>query len=258
MQPSLRSRQHSLISQLADCIETVWQDGLSLAPYNIPKDLGYIEGCLEEEKVVIENRCYQTPQFRKLHMELAQIGNGLDILHCVMFPNADYHLPIFGTDLVGRRGGGISAAIVDLSPISADRSLPTAYRSALDSLPNVEFSQPRALPEWGDIFSEYCLFVRPANAAEEVQFLQRVKDFLSVHCQIARQSQPLTAAPDILSAMAGQRYYCTKQQQNDKTRRILEKSFGTEWTERYMTTMLFDMDLSVEAERQTSDVIQSK
>ncbi|HEY9647192.1 MAG TPA: phycocyanobilin:ferredoxin oxidoreductase, partial [Chroococcidiopsis sp.] len=27
---------------------------------------------------------------------------------------------------------------------------------------------------------------------------------------------------------------------NDKTRRVLEKSFGPEWTERYMTTMLFD------------------
>jgi phycocyanobilin:ferredoxin oxidoreductase len=40
--------------------------------------------------------------------------------------------------------------------------------------------------------------------------------------------------------LAGQRYYCEKQQQNDKTRRVLEKSFGTEWTERYMTTMLFD------------------
>jgi len=34
--------------------------------------------------------------------------------------------------------------------------------------------------------------------------------------------------------------YCEKQQQNDKTRRVLEKSFGTEWTERYMTTKLFD------------------
>ncbi|MEO1094618.1 MAG: phycocyanobilin:ferredoxin oxidoreductase [Cyanobacteria bacterium J06638_28] len=258
MQPSLRSLQHSLISQLADCIEAIWQDGLSLAPYHIPEDLGYIEGCLEEEKVVIENRCYQTPQFRKLHMELAQIGNGLDILHCVMFPNADYNLPIFGTDLVGRRGGGISAAIVDLSPISADRSLPLAYHSALERLPDVAFSQPRDLPEWGDIFSDYCLFVRPTDAAEEAQFLQRVKDFLSLHCQIASQSQPLTAAPDILNVVAGQRHYCTKQQQNDKTRRILEKSFGTEWTERYMTTMLFDMGTSMETERQTSDIIQSK
>lgn len=254
MQPSLRSRQHPLIRQLADCIEDVWQSSLELSPYTFPNDLGYIEGCLEEEKVVIENSCYQTPQFRKLHLELAQIGNGLDILHCVMFPNSDYNLPIFGTDLVGRREGAISAAIVDLSPINADRSLSEDYQATLAPLPLLPFSQPRDLPAWGDIFSDYCLFVRPMGAAEEAMFLQRVKDFLTLHCQIASTCQPLTSPREILGVVAGQRNYCTKQQQNDKTRRILEKSFGTEWTERYMTTMLFDMDM----ERQASNIVQSK
>jgi phycocyanobilin:ferredoxin oxidoreductase len=43
-----------------------------------------------------------------------------------------------------------------------------------------------------------------------------------------------------MTVLAGQRYYCMKQQQNDKTRRVLEKSFGSEWTDRYMNTMLFD------------------
>jgi len=51
---------------------------------------------------------------------------------------------------------------------------------------------------------------------------------------------PLTSSPEIDQILAGQRNYCQKQQQNDKTRRVLEKSFGMEWTERYMTTMLFD------------------
>lgn len=250
MQPSLRSRQHPLIRQLADCIEAVWQRHLALSPYAIPSDLGYIEGQLEDERVLIANSCYQTPQFRKLHLELAQIGNNLDILHCVMFPNSDYDLPIFGTDLVGRRGGGISAAIVDLSPVAPDRSLPAAYRTPLAQLSPLTFSQPRGLPEWGDIFSEYCLFVRPTGADEETQFLQRVQEFLSLHCQIASTCPPLTAARDILKVVRGQRNYCTKQQQNDKTRRILEKSFGSEWTERYMSTMLFDMDSQFDQEGQ--------
>ncbi|MEO1296168.1 MAG: phycocyanobilin:ferredoxin oxidoreductase [Cyanobacteria bacterium J06636_16] len=253
MQTSLRSRQHPLIRELSQDIESIWQLCLELSSYTIPEDLGYIEGCLEDEKVVIENSCYQTPQFRKLHLELAQVGNGLDIMHCVMFPNADYDLPIFGVDLVGRSTGTISAAIVDLSPVSRDRSLPTAYQAALAELPHLAFSQPRDLPEWGDIFSDFCLFVRPADA-EEALFLQRVRDFLTLHCQVARDSQPLVSPKDILDVVSGQRNYCTKQQQNDKTRRILEKSFGSEWTERYMSTMLFDID----TERQTSDIVQAK
>ncbi|MEM6519961.1 MAG: phycocyanobilin:ferredoxin oxidoreductase [Cyanobacteria bacterium P01_D01_bin.71] len=254
MQPSLRSLQNPLIRELANGIESIWKHGLTLQPYVIPQDLGYIEGALEGERVLIENCCYRTSQFRKLHMELAQIGNGLDILHCVMFPDPSYNLPIFGTDLVGRRGGGISAAIVDLSPVSSDRSLPEPYQQALGQLPRLEFTQPRDLPDWGDIFSDYCLFVRPTNATEEEVFLQRVLDFLKLHCQIASTAQPLNSAKEILGVVVGQRNYCTKQQQNDKTRRILEKSFGTEWTERYMTTMLFDMDTELEA----SDIVRTQ
>ncbi|MBD2464924.1 phycocyanobilin:ferredoxin oxidoreductase [Oscillatoria sp. FACHB-1407] len=240
MQGSIRNNQHPLIHRLADCIEEVWHQYLDLSPYVVPEDLGYIEGSLEGERLTIENHCYQTPQFRKLHLELAQVGNGLDILHCVMFPKPEYAIPIFGTDLVGSQRGGISAAIADLSPISRDRTLPHRYHQGLSELPKPHFSQPRALPEWGDIFSEFCLFIRPMNTEEEDQFLNRVRQFLILHCQIATTETPLTAQPDIKNVLVGQQNYCTKQQQNDKTRRVLEKSFGTEWTERYMTTMLFD------------------
>lgn len=240
MKGSLRSQQHSLICRLADAIEETWQKYLDLSPYSVPEDLGYIEGSLEGERLTIENHCYQTPQFRKLHLELAQVGNSLDILHCVMFPNPEYALPIFGTDLVGARGRAISAAIADLSPINSDRTLPDRYQQSLSALPHLQFSQPRALPEWGDIFSNFCLFVRPDGTEEEDQFLQRVKEFLALHCQIASTEPPLTSSQEITKVLAGQQNYCTKQQQNDKTRRVLEKSFGAEWTERYMNTMLFD------------------
>ncbi len=240
MPASLRNRQHPLICQLADCIEQVWQTNLALSTYSVPDGLGYIEGHLEGEKLVIENLCYQAPQFRKLHLELAQVGNGLDILHCVMFPNPEYDLPIFGADIVGGRGGAVSAAIADLSPVNAERSLPVKYSQALSVLPDLNFSQPRALPDWADIFSEFCLFVRPMGELEEQAFLQRVRDFLTIHCQIASATKPLTSELEVANAIAGQQYYCEKQQQNDKTRRVLEKSFGAEWADRYMTTMLFD------------------
>jgi phycocyanobilin:ferredoxin oxidoreductase len=236
--PSLREQQHPAIRQLADCIEAVWQRELDLSPYPLPAELGYVEGRLEGERLTIENRCYQTPQFRKLHLELAKVGTSLDILHCVMFPRPDYALPMFGTDLVGGRGQ-ISAAIADLSPTSRNHTLPAGYETALKTLPDLHFSQPRDLPLWGDIFSEFCIFIRPSNAEEERAFVDRVAAFLTIHCQqaIATRSTPEQQA----EIVAGQHYYCTKQQQNDKTRRVLEKAFGTEWAEHYMTTVLFDL-----------------
>lgn len=235
---SIRDQQYPTIRHLADRIETVWQHYLDLSPYPFPSELGYVEGRLEGEKLVIENRCYQTPQFRKLHLELAKVGAALDILHCVMFPRPEYALPMFGSDLVGGRGQ-ISAAIVDLSPTSGDLTLPLSYQAALSALPSPKFSEPRDLPAWGDIFSEFCLFIRPATPTEETAFVDRVAAFLEVHCQQAIATQPTPEKQDEI--LAGQRYYCTKQQQNDKTRRVLEKAFGKDWAEHYMTTVLFDL-----------------
>ena len=232
---SIRIHQHPLIHQLADTIESVWQKFLNLSPYQLPDDLGYVEGKLEGERLTIENACYQTPQFRKLHLELARVGSSLDILHCVMFPRPEYDLPMFGCDLVGGRGQ-ISAAIADLSPTPV---LPEAYRQALSKLPELTFSQPRSLPEWGSIFSEFCLFVRPQGEAEDQQFLDRVRNVLEIHCQFALETSPnFDRRAEIF---AGQKHYCTQQQQNDKTRRVLEKAFGDAWAERYMTTVLFDL-----------------
>jgi phycocyanobilin:ferredoxin oxidoreductase len=235
---SVRSRQHPLIEQLANAIESVWAQYLDLSPYHLPSELGYVEGRLEGEKLVIENKCYQTPQFRKLHLELAKVGNNLDILHCVMFPYPEYALPMFGTDIVAGRGQ-ISAAIGDLSPLNAQRVLPDNYRLPLLLLPQHNFSQPRELPAWADIFSEFCFFVRPSTPEEEQWFVDRITAILTIHCQQAAIATPVSSTERAEIAIA-QNYYCTKQQQNDKTRRVLEKAFGTEWAENYMTTVLFD------------------
>lgn len=235
---SIRIQQHPLIHQLANSLEAIWQRHLKLSPYVLPEDLGYVEGKLEGEKIVIENHCYQTPQFRKIHLELAKVGQGLDILHCVMFPDSNYGLPIFGCDIVGGKGQ-ISMAIADLSPVHSNGQLPDTYQAPLNALPELQFTQERQFPTWANIFSPYCVLIRPSNAQEGEQFIQRVSDFMEIHCKNAAISQPNPAQE--AEILAGQKHYCTQQQKNDKTRRVLEKAFGVEWAERYMNTVLFDV-----------------
>ena len=245
-------QQHPLIAQLAKTIEATWQSQFVLYPYQIPKDLGYIEGTLEGERLTIENHCYQTVQFRKIHLELAKVGENLDILHCVMFPRTNFPLPIFGVDIVAGRGQ-ISAAIVDLSPVSAVQKLPDKYQEALQNLPNFQFVKPRKLPVWGDIFSDFCLFVSPINEQEEMSFLTQASNFLSIHCQISNQTSPVESMEQEALVVAGHRRYCLQQQKNDKTRRILECAFGTEWADRYLRTMLFDCGDTAVAEESTTE-----
>ncbi|MEG3843169.1 phycocyanobilin:ferredoxin oxidoreductase [Microcoleus sp. herbarium14] len=237
-QPSLREQQHHLIRELAYRMEAVWHRYLDLEPYHLPAELGYIEGRLEGEKLIVENRCYQTPQFRKIHLELAKVGPMLDILHCVMFPRPNYALPMFGTDIVAGKGK-ISAAIADLSPLNSSRTLSETYRTQLQNLPVNQFSCPRQIPDWGDIFSEFCLFVRPDSQEEESRFLDIVESYVEIHCKLAVASVPVSAA-EASKILDAQIYYCTQQQQNDKTRRVLEKAFGQDWAEHYMTEVLFD------------------
>ncbi|MGL5795130.1 MAG: phycocyanobilin:ferredoxin oxidoreductase [Waterburya sp.] len=245
-QPSLRQEQHPLIHRLAERILNYWQKYLQLSAYSLPEGLGYVEGKLEGERLRIENRCYQTPQFRKMHLELAKVGNNLDILHCVMFPRPEYPLPMFGCDIVAGRGG-ISAAIADLSPTTPEKTLSNSYNQSLSALPAVKFTELRELPPWADIFSEYCLFVRPHNTEEEQDFLDIASSYLRIHCQQSVQSTPVSPQQQELY-LAGQRYYCTKQQQNDKTRRVLEKAFGEEWADNYLTSVLFDVPETISSE----------
>lgn len=235
---TIRGQQHPAIEQLADAILEIWAANLELSPYQLPEDLGYVEGRLEGERLIIQNCCYQTPQFRKLHLELARVGQSLDILHCVMFPKPSYALPMFGCDLVGARGQ-IGAAIADLSPVETE--LPEEYRQALEPwlTQQDKFSQKRELPQWGNIFSPYCLFVRPIGEAEEEMFFEATTAYLELHCKRAIAARPVKQAQQA-EILAGQQRYCDRQQQNDKTRRVLEKAFNPTWADRYIEELLFD------------------
>ena len=64
----------------------------------------------------IINELHSARGIRKIHLELANLEAGLQILHCVMFPDPRFDVPIFGVDIVSNQQG-ISAAIVDLSPV---------------------------------------------------------------------------------------------------------------------------------------------
>ena len=146
---------------------------------------------------------------------------------------------MFGTDIVAGKGQ-VSAAIADLSPLNPDRTLSETYRTQLEILPIDQFSCPRQIPEWGDIFSEFCLFVRPESIEENSRFLDIVESYVEIHCKQAVASEPVSAA-EASKILDAQIYYCTQQQQNDKTRRVLEKAFGQDWAEHYMTEVLFDI-----------------
>ncbi len=210
-----------------------------LSPFVVDPDLEAIWGKIDGEDLFIRNELYFCRGFRKLHLELAFMGTGLQILHCVFFPEPTFDLPIFGVDLVAGPGG-ISAAIVDLSPVRAE--LPESVLEHLSTLSIPFFSQTRELPPWGSIFSPYVQFIRPVNKKEEGCFLDLVDDYLKIliaSLLLTVPDQP--DSPFTIERYQGQSSYCLQQKRNDKTRSVLAKAFDPQWADRYLAEVLFDM-----------------
>lgn len=229
---------HPLVDALAERIRACWSSLPELEPLAVDPELEAISGSLDGEDLYIRNELRRSRGLRKLHLETARLGAGLQILHCVFFPDPRYDLPVFGADIVAGRGV-VSAAIVDLSPVGG--ALPEPVSGALAALPPRTFSQERELPEWGTIFSPHVRFVRPADAGEEQQFIELVADYLQVLAAASRQVEPQAIDhPDTVGRYHGQLSYCQQQKRNDKTRRVLEKAFNPQWAERYIEELLFD------------------
>jgi phycocyanobilin:ferredoxin oxidoreductase len=229
---------HPLVDALADRIRGLRHGLPDLEPLAIAADLEAISGSLDGEDLFIRNEVHRCRGLRKLHLETARLGAGLQILHCVFFPDPRYDLPVFGADIVAGRGV-VSAAIADLSPVGP--RLPEAIAGPLAARRPRPFSQPRELPPWGTIFSPHVLFVRPAGADEERAFVDEVADMLMILASAvaAGEAQAVDDGATV-ARWQGQLHYCKQQKQNDKTRRVLEKAFNPQWADRYIENLLFD------------------
>jgi phycocyanobilin:ferredoxin oxidoreductase len=229
---------HPLVDALAERIRTCRDALPNLEPLGIDPALEAISGSLDGENLFIRNEVHRCRGLRKLHLETARLGAGLQILHCVFFPDATYDLPVFGADIVAGRAG-VSAAIVDLSPVAG--TLPESIDRDLAALPLADFADQRQLPPWGSIFSPHVLFVRPADAAEERLFIEHVGAVLGVLAKaVAQGTAQAPGDPATVGRWQGQLRYCKQQKQNDKTRRVLEKAFNPAWADQYIETLLFD------------------
>jgi phycocyanobilin:ferredoxin oxidoreductase len=196
-----------------------------------------IHGTVEKDDLTIHNTMYKSPALRKIHIEEAEIG-GIKILHCVMFPDPHYNLPIFGCDIVSN-GKVVTAAIVDVSPV---HEVDKAFYNEIREVSNrFNFSGRRALPLWGDnIFSQYCKFTRLSEEIDKANFYCIVQNYLGIFRHYVEIATRDTFWVNTMKRLDDQIWYCESQKKNDKTRGILEKWFDKEWTDKYMNEVLFD------------------
>ncbi len=229
---------HPLLDSVADLIANTRTKLPGLVSLDLDPELQSIYRKVDGDHLFIVNELHQSRGFRKLHLEIARIGSGLQILHCVFFPDPCFNLPIFGVDLVVS-GDAVSAAIVDLSPVGP--SLPDEIELGLKKLNISDFKNIRKLPEWGKIFSPYVCFIKPVGSKEENHFLSIIEEYLRVLISSALLIEPDSQqSPLTIERHERQHFYCLQQKCNDKTRNVLARSFSPQWADRYIDVVLFE------------------
>ena len=188
-------------------------------------------------ELTIENEFHEAKGFRKLHIEVAEFSKNLRILHAVFFPDPKFNIPIFGMDLV-KINDIVSAAIVDLSPVSKNQEL--KYENLLYEVDKSSFTSLREIPNWGKIFSKNVFFASLKNKSEENGFCNLVNQYLSILIKISKEAKPEFNKEIIQERIDYQRNYCAQQMKNEKTSMVLLKYFDEKWVNNYIKTVLFD------------------
>ena len=146
----LRPRVSPVLEALVSQIESAWRVilGSDLGLDALPQRYRYMDsldpggsqplshqfpdpekGDARHPRLQVENRAYRSHAFRKLHLEVGVRQDGLQVVHCVMYPRLEFDLPILSMDLVAN-GDRVTLAIVDPCPVNDSLTLPPFYAKA--------------------------------------------------------------------------------------------------------------------------------
>jgi phycocyanobilin:ferredoxin oxidoreductase len=191
---------------------------------------------IEFEAGWIKNEMWKSTGLRKIHVETSEV-KGLDVLHCVFFPDFEYNIPIFGCDIVATKTV-ITAAIVDVSPVRGTEAI---YDKIVPVSNSYRFKEKRPLPLWGDeIFSPCFKFVRIRDEDEVEEYIRILTDYLDIFCDWVKSTKKDDDWIQSMLRMDDQIHYSHQQRKNKKTIAALSSWFNKEWAMEYIYNILFD------------------
>ncbi|BEV36074.1 phycoerythrobilin:ferredoxin oxidoreductase [Synechococcus sp. M16CYN] len=190
----------------------------------------------------------KTEKFRQVRAACVDGGAAVSVLNFVINPLPRFDLPFFGGDLVTLPSGHLLA--LDLQP--ADKSDAAHTQPVWDQLMPI-FKRWRAkLPDGGLIpqeaqpfFSPGFLWIRLPLGREGDHLIETLVrpafgEYLNLYLELAVAAKPVTDERR-QHLLAGQRRYSNYRAEKDPARRMLTRFHGSDWTERYIHQVLFDL-----------------
>ena len=194
---------------------------------------------VENDNVFIINEMHQSNKLRKMHLETGYTEN-ISVMHCVLYPNPNYPIPIFGADIV-ETPNAVTAAIVDISPVFGTQKYVDVYR---DISYKYKFKENRVLPLWtDDVFSQGCKFMRIRTEEEREMYMNLIKESIQLYKGIVENSEFDMEWINTMKRIDDQIYYCKQQRKNKKTKAVLSQWFDPQWAEDYINEILFDTNV---------------
>lgn len=213
---------------------------LELEPAAIPPDLARAEGSIRGNPIVIETRMYVGPRIRFARFATI-VGESVSIGNALCLSAAEDALPIFGADLVTFSADAAMLA-ADLSPVLPPGS---ARDAQLAPLAELRARRP-LLPVGGELpgfcaswFSPFALFTRIDLAARS-EAITAYLDFPRAFVAIARRARAEpSSSMSPAAVLDAQASYLADHRNDDKGLRMLARIFGADWSERYISRVLF-------------------
>jgi phycocyanobilin:ferredoxin oxidoreductase len=178
------------------------------------------------------NTVVATSGLRRLHVEYFGIPGEIAVIHACGFPRLDTALPIFGFDVVAGREKA-TGCFLDLSPTVPEAGDIAAAWASRITPRRAALGEARALPDWGGIFSDAMVAVRPRGAADLSACLALGAETLE---QLLARDAP---AADPVAMRDAQLGYIEGQRRNQRTRRMLAGSVGEAMADRFIADCLF-------------------
>lgn len=189
--------------------------------------------CEIDPKIIWTNFLLTSPQFRHGHVETFVVPDRISILHVCLFPHLDDPAPIFGFDMIAGPAR-VTGIFLDLSPTADDGADPRFHDVCL-ALKTAAFAQRRSLPEWGHVFSEHVLAIRPTDLDE----VSRAIALAEAALEIFLNRSPVSLPEHCAVITAGQARYIAAQRQNEHTFKMLAGFTGKAYARKFIDQVLF-------------------
>ncbi len=183
------------------------------------------------------NIVYGGSLLRRAHLEIFEIADHFAVLHLCIFPHLNDRTAIFGFDMVGGHSQA-TGIFLDFSSVTDGPPVP-ALGDAVPAAERNNFTMKRQLPDWGSIFSQDALAIRPAGPGEVHSALALAHRALAYYLESLTDPQGDQVRES--QVIDGQAAYARAQRMNPHTFRMLARFVGHAAARRFIDDVLFPL-----------------